>query len=641
MIQDPFIGRTFGPVTVEDKIAVGGYGTVYRGIDPALGIARAVKIFHPHLSEEKEFRLRFTHEMKTLALLDHPAIVKIVCSIEEKDVTGFVMEYVPGKTIFEIVQDEGPFSPENARGLFLQFADAIRYAHALEPPVIHRDLSPDNLILRPDGRLKVMDFGISRTIQTPKFTQTGLILGKPEYMAPEQFEGEVDEKTDQYSLAIILYEMVVGDLPFTSTSPVALYRERLEKTIEVPPEIADTLPNGMVEAIEKGCRKEPARRFESVAALVEAVRDACVSSAPAAVVPAPSQVRTDSEALLVSARTKVATRQFRAALDDLEVLVDGAPNEEILALKRTCEEEIENASRSRRIERHHRRAVEAGQTKDPTAMRAEVETFFRHLARVRDPERFASLAGDLRKRFAAVCKRAEQAESDRSRRMEQEMARGRALLDGGDVAAAVGAFTAVLAEEEHPEARSLLDLARVQLRIAEEEAAQKERERRQIEEALARGKELLENWEFAEAIGCFQQILSLDEQHAEARSLLEDCHDHLEDVSKVEKIGIHYNQGLTFYKSRKFREAIACFNRVLDFFPGHKGALLYRDMCLQGIEKRDLAERLTADGIAAFRNSRYSEALRLFGKALAADPRHPAARRYRAMCQELGAQDAV
>ena len=320
-VDDPYLGREFGPCRIDQKLAVGGYGVVYKATDVNLGIPRAVKFFHPHLSSERGFRERFYNEMQLLAKMDHPNIVKIVFAIDEANLSGFVMEFVEGEPLSDLRDNQGRIDVDRSREIFRQVGAAIKYAHTLDPPIIHRDLSPDNIMVRPDGSAKIMDFGISKTINAERLTQTGIVLGKPMYMAPEQFEGHVTELCDQYALGIILYEMIVGELPFEGDTPIAQYRARYKQEVALPPEIAASVPTEMIDSILRCTMREPQDRFPDVASMID-----CLDVPGVAVSGSVPRVRPPAE-ILEEIRLKVELKNYREAADDLEDFLSSHPQD--------------------------------------------------------------------------------------------------------------------------------------------------------------------------------------------------------------------------------------------------------------------------------------------------------------------------
>ncbi|MBI4617712.1 MAG: protein kinase [Planctomycetes bacterium] len=688
--DDPFIGRQFGACRIESKIAVGGYGMVYKAVDLNLGIPRAVKFFHPHLSSEKGFRERFYNEMQLLAKMDHPNIVKIIYGIDEPDISGFVMEYVQGKDLADTLDAEGCFEVERAREIFLQVGRAIQYAHTLQPPVIHRDLAPDNAMIRPDGTVKIMDFGISKTINAERLTQTGIVLGKPMYMAPEQFEGKVTELCDQYALGIILYEMVVGQVPFEGDTPIAQYRARYRQEVQFPPESKENLTPEIEQAVLKATSRDPKSRFADVASFLRSIERPAARARPAIPAPLAAVPEAEGEAdVLEEARMKMGLRRFREAVLDLDRLLAARPDhQEARALRDECRKEMEAREAERALEEARREALSSYKKGDVESAREQVEVFLACLEKLPRSKSHVRLKRDLARQIPGLVDEVEAREKERretvrellneARRLyrakDQEGAVGvledlRSLdpanseaaellalcrkagrlhevnahykeglerLRAEEYAAAIAAFDEVLATfPDHADAARYRDLAQAQLDEQEAEAERREQRGEEIQKTLEQARRHLKNWEYGDAIRCSRMILSLVEDHREAKEILDESRRRMEDSDKVAEISLLYNEGLSFYQNRKYKEAATCFDKVLECFEQHKGAAKYRELAVTAIANERRIAELNREGIEDFRNSRYTKAVALFEQVLALDRTNQIARKYATLCQEM------
>ena len=271
---------------LDREIGRGGMGIVYLARDRRLKRQVAIKLLPPELAFRSEIRTRFLREAETAAQLSHPNIVPIY-SVDERDgLVYFVMAYVDGDTVASRLHARGPMPPDEVRNILIQTADALAYAH--ERGVVHRDIKPDNILIdREDNRVMVTDFGIARAVTEgadARLTATGTAIGTPAYMSPEQSMGEreIDGRSDLYSLGIVAYQMMTGELPFTAQSTPALLVKHIS---ERPTPVDDRCPNAprdLTRAIMLLLEKEPADRFPSAEALSTALSTRNVPALPEA-----------------------------------------------------------------------------------------------------------------------------------------------------------------------------------------------------------------------------------------------------------------------------------------------------------------------------------------------------------------------
>jgi serine/threonine-protein kinase len=269
---------------LDREIGRGGMGIVYLARDKRLKRHVAVKLLPPELAFRSEIRTRFLREAETAAQLSHPNIVPIY-SVDERDgLVYFVMAYVDGDTVAARLHARGPMPPEEVRNILIQTADALAYAH--ERGVVHRDIKPDNILIdRAENRVMVTDFGIARAVTEgadSRLTATGMAIGTPAYMSPEQSMGEreIDGRSDLYSLGIVAYQMLTGDLPFTAQSTPALLVKHIS---ERPPPVDERCPDAppdLTRAIMLLLEKDPANRFPSAEALSNALSTRNVPALP-------------------------------------------------------------------------------------------------------------------------------------------------------------------------------------------------------------------------------------------------------------------------------------------------------------------------------------------------------------------------
>jgi serine/threonine protein kinase len=270
---------------LDREIGRGGMGIVYKAKDRRLKRPVAVKLLPPELAFRGEIRSRFLKEAETAAQLSHPNIVPIY-SVDERDgLVYFVMAFVDGENLAARLHSHGPLDPTEARRIMKEVAEALAYAH--ERGVVHRDIKPDNILLcaDDDGRVMVTDFGIARAVTEgadSRLTATGMAIGTPAYMSPEQSMGEreIDGRSDLYALGVVGYQMLSGELPFNASStPALLVKQISERPTPVDVHRPDAPPD-LARAVMMLLEKEPANRFPSADALVTALDTGDVPELP-------------------------------------------------------------------------------------------------------------------------------------------------------------------------------------------------------------------------------------------------------------------------------------------------------------------------------------------------------------------------
>jgi eukaryotic-like serine/threonine-protein kinase len=252
---------------LEELVGTGGMSSVFKARDRLLERPVALKILHEHYLSDPDYVERFRREARAVAQLAHPNIVTVIDRGEQDGRQFIVFEYVDGENLKQVVSREGPMPVREAVELALQVAKALGYAH--DRGIVHRDVKPQNVILNEDGRAKVTDFGIARSLDVDGVTQTGAVLGTSDYIAPEQAQGQqVDEKTDVYSLGVVLYELLTGELPFRGEGFVAVAMQHVN---EPPPNVLDRrgdVPPRLGLVIERAMAKRPEDRHASMNELV-------------------------------------------------------------------------------------------------------------------------------------------------------------------------------------------------------------------------------------------------------------------------------------------------------------------------------------------------------------------------------------
>ncbi len=246
---------------ITERIGSGGMADVYKAIDETLGRTVAVKVLHQRYADDPDFVQRFRHEASSAANLSHPAIVNIYDYGVEAGTYYIVMEYVRGTDLKAIVKQRGALDPIKVAEYGVQACAALTVAHGYG--IIHRDIKPQNIVLMPDGGIKVMDFGIARAIDSDS-TQTGSVLGTAQYVSPEQAQGQkLGPESDLYSLGVVLYELATGRLPFEGETPVSVALRHVNDIAPAPRSVNPAIPPALEAVILKAMLKDPARRYRS------------------------------------------------------------------------------------------------------------------------------------------------------------------------------------------------------------------------------------------------------------------------------------------------------------------------------------------------------------------------------------------
>ncbi|WP_349410454.1 Stk1 family PASTA domain-containing Ser/Thr kinase [Pseudalkalibacillus sp. SCS-8] len=244
-------------------IGDGGMAVVYKAEDLILDRIVAVKVLRSEYSTDDDFIRRFRREAESATSLNHPNIVNIVDVGEEDQLYFIVMEYVEGKTLKQIIREKGPLSPTESIEIMKQISSAIAHAH--EHHIVHRDIKPHNILIDRKGNAKVTDFGIALAATSATITHTNSVLGSVHYFSPEQARGGIaNNKSDIYSMGVVLYEMVTGRLPFSGESAVSVALKHLQEQFPDPKLFNSDIPQSLENVILKALAKDPAKRFDSV-----------------------------------------------------------------------------------------------------------------------------------------------------------------------------------------------------------------------------------------------------------------------------------------------------------------------------------------------------------------------------------------
>ncbi|WP_188192291.1 serine/threonine-protein kinase [Nonomuraea sp. SYSU D8015] len=286
------------------RLGGGGMGEVWRADDTVLGRAVAVKVLMPALTEDPTLAQRFLNEARAMATLHHPGVVDVydygTCEAGGRRLSFLVMEYIRGESLDRVLR-RGPLGPAATMRLIAEVGDALAAAHA--QGIVHRDVKPANLMVRPEGGVVLTDFGIAHSVSAGHLTATGTMLCSAGYCAPElATASEVTPAVDVYALGVVAYECLTGELPFQGNTPVQIIFKHLNSPI---PPLPAEVPPGPRHVVERALEKAPDRRWPTVADMAEAARRATTS--PSTVpMPAPRRRRTTRAVLTMAAAVLVS-----------------------------------------------------------------------------------------------------------------------------------------------------------------------------------------------------------------------------------------------------------------------------------------------------------------------------------------------
>jgi tRNA A-37 threonylcarbamoyl transferase component Bud32 len=257
-----------GRYRLEAKLGSGGMSTVYLARDQTLDRQVAVKVMHREMSEQADQLERFRQEARSVAKLSHPNVVSVIDAGEDRGHPYIVFEYVEGETLKQRINRDGALAPQEAIAYAIEIARGLSMAHARN--MVHRDIKPQNILIDAEGRAKLTDFGISRQLEQDGMTATGRVLGTTDYVAPEQAMGrKVDPRTDIYSLGVVLYEMLVGQVPFSADSQVGVAMKHVNEEL---PDVQRRRPDvsaAVALVVERSTAKDPNERYQRVGEMID------------------------------------------------------------------------------------------------------------------------------------------------------------------------------------------------------------------------------------------------------------------------------------------------------------------------------------------------------------------------------------
>ncbi len=293
------VGKSLGRYHVVEQFGGGGMATVFKAYDSSLERFVAVKVIRTEIVMDQEFLKRFQREARALAQLDHPYILKVLDYGEQDGMPYLVMPFEPGGTLKDRMGSPWPY--QEAARLLTPIARALECAH--QQMIIHRDVKPANILFTQGGTPTLSDFGIAKMLdmgESMQLTGTGMGIGTPDYMAPEQWLGKVDARTDIYALGVVFYEMVTGRRPFTADTPAAVMLKHMQDPLPRPRSIVASLPDEVEQVIFKALAKKPEDRYQEMSAFATALEKLSLAPTIEARPGIPMQVEPTLRAPVVS-----------------------------------------------------------------------------------------------------------------------------------------------------------------------------------------------------------------------------------------------------------------------------------------------------------------------------------------------------
>jgi serine/threonine-protein kinase len=271
-LADPLTGRLLdGRYAVTARIAHGGMATVYRATDTRLDREVALKVMHAELARDEEFVRRFIGEAKSVARLSQQNVVAVYDQGADGPFLYLTMEYVPGRTLKQLLRDSGRFSPATAMEIMAGVLDGLAAAHA--SGIVHRDVKPENVLVTADGRVKVADFGLARALSVAGHTRAGLLIGTVAYVPPEQVTGgTTGPRGDVYSAGVMLFELLTGRLPFTGDTPLSIAYQHVNADVPAPSVLAPGIPAPVDQLVLAATSRDPAGRPADAGEFLRGVR---------------------------------------------------------------------------------------------------------------------------------------------------------------------------------------------------------------------------------------------------------------------------------------------------------------------------------------------------------------------------------
>ena len=314
IVADTLVGRTVDRrYRVEARLAAGGMATVYRATDLRLDRIVALKVMRSNFAEDIEFVQRFQVEARSGARLSHPNVVAVYDQGEDDGLVYLAMEFVPGRTLREVLGECGPFAPEQAVAVINQALEALAASHAAG--FVHRDIKPENVLITDSGTVKVTDFGLARALELPGPTTRGLLIGTAAYLAPEQVtDGAGDERTDVYQAGVLLYELLTGSAPHTGESAWAVAYQHVNADVPPVSHTRTGCPPALSQLVVDATRRDPQQRIPNVTEFLNRARGI------AATLPPPQPFPTRHTVIVPETATALLDRELSATSETASLM---------------------------------------------------------------------------------------------------------------------------------------------------------------------------------------------------------------------------------------------------------------------------------------------------------------------------------
>ena len=513
--------RSLGKYSIIEEVGRGGMAIVYKAIHPALKRHVAIKVLPSQFTFDEQFVGRFHQEATAAAKLRHPNIVIIYDVEEDDDDTHYiVMEYLAGRPLSQLIKDREAFPLRRVLNITRQVADALDYAHG--QGFVHRDIKPSNIIIGPQDHATLTDFGIVKAADGTSLTTTGAPVGTPEYMSPEQCEGhEVDSRSDIYSLGIVLYEMLTGQVPFRADTPLVAMYHQVNKAPLPPRQINAELSQGVEQVVLKALAKKPEERYATAGELAQALERSVSESEEA------SEIQRRLESLYDEGTESLRAENWEEAIDRFEQVLALDPGH------RDTGEKLREARRGEMFVRMYADAQELMEGREWGKAAEVLEALLDEEPRYRDAQQLVEIA-----RTVLATRREPEAptvavpkELAQQQEVAELSARGADLLERGDWQGAIEAFQSLLGlQPQHERAAGLLAQARQE---AEKEKVEKARLDR-LERLYTQAEEWMRQERWLEAVECLREVISLERGYREAPSLLAEAEKALESKRPVQ-----------------------------------------------------------------------------------------------------------
>ena len=533
--------RSLGKYRIYEEMGRGPIGTVYKALDPASGRQVAIKALTQRFGSDEELVRRFHQQAAAARELSHPNIVVIHGVDKEDDTHYVVMEYLEGQPLSQVINEHGPLPLSRAMKILGQISSALDYAHSLG--FVHGDIKPTNIIIGPDDQATLTDFGIVKAVDGTSVSKEGAPIGTPEYMSPEQCQDkQADSRSDLYSLGVVLYEILTGQVPFTADTPAGVMYQQVRRKPVPPRRINSDLSEPMERVVLRALAKEPDQRYATAGTLAEALEAAIRGEEPpglAKLVPDEKAV----ESLYMRALAAVEAERWQEAVELLnQVLLLDGEYRDARELLRRAKNELARQRKIAELKARGERLLKAGRA--PEAIKV-----------LRSALSLQPGNKELSDLLARAEREAEEDEAEKARlgQAEELHRQAKRFIRQEQWARAVESLREAITLA--PENRELAFL------LAQAEGNW--RTQREIEDLLREGTEALRAEDWLQAIRRFEQVLLKGPSRADAR-------EKLDEAQRGSELAKKYDTARKLMEEAEWAEAIKLFEEILDEEPGYK-----------------------------------------------------------------------